>query len=212
VLVRTNGFGVQRGIAEHVTVELDARAGLPAFAVVGLAPGAARDARERVQAAILNSGLAVPRRRLTVNLAPASSRRAGPEFDLAIACCVVAAEGRIDPARLARVGFFAELGLGGVLRPCSSPAAAATAAGAAGLALLVVAWADADAARAAAAVTVAAPRDLHEVVALLVGGWAGGRPGAPTGGVPWASGPRAVSPPRRPPRAGPTPGQGHCAV
>ena len=57
-------------MAEHVIVELDVRAGLPAFSVIGMAVGAARDARERVQAAVLNSGLAVPRKRVTIPPAP----------------------------------------------------------------------------------------------------------------------------------------------
>ena len=142
VLVRAHAFAIQRGIAEHVIVELDVRAGLPSFSVIGLAGGAARDARERVQSALINSGLGVPRRRVTVNLAPASTRRSGSEFDLAIACCVVAADGAIDPARLARTGLFGELGLGGVVRSCESPAAAAEAAGEARLERLIVARGD----------------------------------------------------------------------
>jgi magnesium chelatase family protein len=167
VLVRAHGFAIQRGIAEHTIVELDVRPGLPAFSVIGLTGGAARDARERVQAAVLNSGLSVPRKRVTVNLAPASSRRGGSEFDLAIACCVVAADGVIDSARLARVGLFGELGLGGLLRPCAGISAAAVAAGEAGLDKLIVALPDLENARSARALPVAGKRDLSEVVALL---------------------------------------------
>jgi len=167
MLVRAHGFAIQRGVAEHVVVELDVRAGLPAFALIGLAAGAARDARERVQAAVLNSGLSVPRKRVTVNLAPAGRSRNGSEFDLAIACCVVAAEGAIDPARLVRVGLFAELGLGGLLRPCAGAAAAAGAAGEARLELLIVSRADVDDAHGARAVAVAGARDLAGVVSRL---------------------------------------------
>ena len=72
MLVRAHSIAVRRGLAEPIAVELDLRAGLPAFSVIGLAAAAARDARERVQAAVLNSGHAFPRRRLTVNLAPGS--------------------------------------------------------------------------------------------------------------------------------------------
>jgi magnesium chelatase family protein len=168
VLVRAHGFAIQRGVAEHVIVELDVRAGLPAFSVIGLAGAAARDARERVQAAVLNSGLSVPRRRVTVNLAPASSRRSGSEFDLAIACCVVAADGLIDPQRLGRVGLIGELGLGGLLRQCTSPAGAAVAVAAeADLEMLIVPNGDLDEARAAGALPVVGPANLGQVVELL---------------------------------------------
>jgi hypothetical protein len=85
MLVHAHSFAINRGIAEHVHVELDTRGGLPAFSVIGLGAGAARDARERVQAAVLNSGFGFPRRRVTVNLAPAATRKGGPELDLVLA-------------------------------------------------------------------------------------------------------------------------------
>ena|SRR5579872_4839403 len=200
MIVRAHGFAIQRGTAEHVIVELDVRAGLPAFAVLGLAGAAARDARERVHAAVLNSGLAFPRRRMTVNLAPASVRRSGSELDLAIACCVVAADGLIDPARLVRYGLFAELGLGGVLRGCAGAATAAAAAGELGLEALVVARADACEARAAAALPVSGMRELREVVALLAAGPSrAARAGLP-GGLPAGAAARGPAGPPAPPR------------
>jgi predicted ATPase with chaperone activity len=171
MLVHAHGFAINRGIADHVHVELDLRGGLPAFSVIGLGGGAARDARERVQAAILNSGYGFPRRRMTVNLAPAAAAgRSGPAFDLALACCVLAVQDEIDPARLARVGLFAELGLGGDLRRCDCVGAAAEAAEQADLAGLVVARGDLREARAAASVPVAALGSLREVAALLASG------------------------------------------
>jgi magnesium chelatase family protein len=189
MLVHAHGFAINRGIADHVHVELDLRGGLPAFSVIGLGGGAARDARERVQAAILNSGYGFPRRRVTVNLAPAAAAgRSGPAFDLALACCVLAVQEEIDPARLARVGLFAELGLGGDLRRCDCVGAAAEAAEQADLAGLVVARGDQCEARAAARVPVAALGNLREVAALLArgaarprgrSGEAPGRPHAP---------------------------------
>jgi magnesium chelatase family protein len=168
MLVHAHGFALSRGSAEHVHVELDARGGLPGFSLVGLAGGAARDARERVQAAVLNSGFAFPRRRLTANLAPAVASRNAPAFDLALACCVLAAQEQIDPDRLARVGLFAQLGLGGDLRPWPWVAAAADAAAAAGLGGLVVAHADLAEARAADALPVVGLGRLADAVALLV--------------------------------------------
>jgi magnesium chelatase family protein len=169
MLVHAHGFAVNRGIAEHVHVELDTRSGLPAFSVIGLAGGAARDARERVQAAVLNSGFGFPRKRVTVNLAPAAARRSGLAFDLALACCVLAAQEQIDPRRLARLGLFAELGLGGDLRSCESADAAAEAADRAGLAGLIVARGDLRHARAAGRLPVAGLGSLREVAAFLAG-------------------------------------------
>jgi magnesium chelatase family protein len=167
MLVHAHGFAVNRGMAEHVRVELDTRGGLPGFSVIGLGGGAARDSRERVQAAVLNSGFAFPRRRLTANLAPAAPPRSGPTFDLVLACCVLAVQEQIDPNRLARIGLFAELGLGGDLRPCPSVAAATEAAGHAGLAGLVVAHADLRDARGADTLPVVGLRQLVDVAALL---------------------------------------------
>jgi len=175
MLVHGNGFAVGGGAAERVRVELDARGGLPGFALIGLAGAPARDARERVQAAVLNSGFAFPRKRLTANLASGSAPRSGPAFDLVLACCVLAVQEQLDASRLARIGLFAELGLGGDLRPGTSAAAVAEAAGAAGLAGLVVADGDLRDARAAGAVAVAGLRSLTGVAALLSGRSGAGR-------------------------------------
>jgi magnesium chelatase family protein len=209
MLVHAHGFAINRGIADHVHVELDVRVGLPAFSVIGLGGGAARDARERVQAAVLNSGFGFPRKRLTVNLAPAAAGRGAPAFDLALACCVLAVQEEIDASRLARVGLFAELGLGGDLRPCECVAAAAEAAEESRLAGLIVARTDLREARAGRALQVAGLGTLREVAALLsstpaAGSRAaraparsaarviGGRPSSVTGGADVAAAPGAT--------------------
>ena len=167
MLVQAHGFAVNRGIAEHVHVELDARGGLPGFSVIGLGAGAARDARERVQAAMLNCGFGFPRKRLTANLACFAAAKSGSPFDLVLACCVLAVQEEIDTTRLARVGLFAELGLGGELRPCPAVAAVAEAAGEAALAGLVVAKADLPDARTAGRLPVVGLRSLADVATLL---------------------------------------------
>jgi magnesium chelatase family protein len=167
MLVHAHSFAIHRGLAEHVHVELDTRGGLPAFSVIGLGGGAARDARERVQAAVLNSGFGFPRKRVTVNLAPAAAHRSGAGFDLALACCVLASQDQLDADRLARVGLFAELGLGGDLRPCESAGAAAEAAEQAGLAGLIVARSDLREARGASSLPVAGLGSLRDVARLL---------------------------------------------
>ena len=91
MLARAQTFTIDGLQTRHVTVEVDVRAGLPAFVIVGLADAAVREARERIQAAIRNSGYEFPARRITANLAPAIGPKAGPGLDLALACAVLAA-------------------------------------------------------------------------------------------------------------------------
>src|SRR5204863_70132 len=83
VLARVDTFSIDGLASRRVTVEVDLRQGLPTFTIVGLGDRAVREARERVRAAILNSGFEFPARRMTVNLAPAYLRKAGPGVDLA---------------------------------------------------------------------------------------------------------------------------------
>ena len=92
-----------------MAVEVDLRSGLPAFTIVGRGDAAVRESRERVHAAMLNSGFAFPQRRITVNLAPANLRKIGPGFDLATACGLLAASEQIPAAELARWAVFGEL-------------------------------------------------------------------------------------------------------
>jgi magnesium chelatase family protein len=118
MLARVTTFTIDGLHPRRVIVEADLRAGLPSFTIVGLADRAVREARERVRAALLNSGFEFPLRRLTVNLAPASLRKAGPGFDLGIACAILAASGQVPAEVLERTAVFGELSLGGELRPC----------------------------------------------------------------------------------------------
>lgn len=122
-----------------VVVEADLRAGLPAFTIVGLADRSVSEARERVRAAIQNSGLEFPMRRVTVNLAPAHLRKAGPGFDLAIACAILAASGQLPATLLEGVAVVGELSLTGAVRPCRGVLAAALGARAAGMRGVLVA-------------------------------------------------------------------------
>src|ERR1700694_1099045 len=100
MLARAHTFTIDGLQTRHVSVEVDIRPGLPAFAIVGLADAAGREARERVQAAILNSGYEFPARRITANLAPGDVPKAGPGLDLALACAVLAASGELPAERL----------------------------------------------------------------------------------------------------------------
>ncbi|RJX24076.1 MAG: ATP-binding protein, partial [Dethiobacter sp.] len=100
----------------NVFVETDIASGLPNFNLVGLAAPSVKEARERVRAAIKNSGFNFPAQRITVNLAPADSRKDGSAFDLAIAAGILAATGQIPADSLHDKIFVGELSLDGELR------------------------------------------------------------------------------------------------
>ncbi|ACL25185.1 YifB family Mg chelatase-like AAA ATPase [Chloroflexus aggregans] len=98
-----------------VDVEVDVAGGMPAFSVVGLGDAAVHESRERVRSAVRNSGMRFPMQRITVNLAPADLRKAGPAYDLPIALGLLIATGQLD-ANLADAVFVGELSLDGSLR------------------------------------------------------------------------------------------------
>jgi magnesium chelatase family protein len=102
--------------AYAVTVEVDSAAGLPQWAIVGLPAGAVKESRDRVGAALVNSGFAVPPRRMTVNLAPADVRKDGSSFDLPIAVGVLIATGQISAEGVRDLVLAGELGLDGSVR------------------------------------------------------------------------------------------------
>lgn len=99
-----------------VEVEADTRSGLPKTVVVGLPDAAVQESRERVQSAIKNSGLDYPRKHVTVNLAPASVRKAGPVYDLPIALGILLATSQIPPESLEGSIVLGELSLDGSVR------------------------------------------------------------------------------------------------
>jgi magnesium chelatase family protein len=100
-----------------VRVEVDFGRGLPTMSVVGLAESAVREGRERVIAALANSGYSVPPRRITVNLAPADLRKEGSAYDLPLAIGLLVASGTIAGSRVADTCMVGELGLDGTVRP-----------------------------------------------------------------------------------------------
>src|SRR5665647_2486446 len=102
--------------AYDVTVEVDAAQGLPQWTIVGLPAGAVKESRERVGAALVNSGFVVPPRRMTINLAPADRRKEGTAFDLPIALGILVATGQLRAECVARIVAVDELGLDGTLR------------------------------------------------------------------------------------------------
>ncbi|MGZ5307648.1 MAG: YifB family Mg chelatase-like AAA ATPase [Solirubrobacterales bacterium] len=133
--------------ASEVSVEVDVGRGLPAFSIVGLSDAAVRESRERVRAALVNSGFKFPMQRITANLAPADLRKVGPGFDLAIAAAVLGASGQLSLSSLQRFALAGELALDGSIRPV--PGTLAMAEGAEGAGIDGIAVAEATACEAA---------------------------------------------------------------
>ena len=102
--------------AVPVSVEIHLSGGLPALSIVGMPETAVRESKDRVRAALLNSGFEFPPSRITVNLAPADLPKSGGRFDLPIAMGLLAASGQLDSGLLDRYEFIGELALGGELR------------------------------------------------------------------------------------------------
>jgi len=138
MLARVRSAAVLGIDAYLVDVETDIANGLPTFATVGLPQGAVKEGRERVYAAVANTGYTFPLKRITVNLAPADVRKDGSAFDLPIAIGILAATNQISGERLARVAVLGELGLEGAIRPVRGALPVALAARAAGLEALVL--------------------------------------------------------------------------
>ena len=108
--------------APLVHVEVSVGSGLPAFCIVGLAATVVKESKERVRAALLNSGFDFPSGHITVNLAPADLPKEGCQFDLPIALGILIASGQLQPSSIDDSGlimgeFYGELGLSGELRP-----------------------------------------------------------------------------------------------
>ena len=153
--------------ARRVEVQADSANGETKFFLVGLAATSVKESRERVRSAIKNSGLDFPRKRLTVNLAPAEMRKDGSGLDLPIAVAIALAEiGRHAPARSA---FLGELALDGAIRHVDGVLVAARCLKRAGFERIFVPVADADEAALIEGLEVIPCAHLAELVAHLLG-------------------------------------------
>jgi magnesium chelatase family protein len=170
MLARARTFTIEGLQARPVAVEVDIRTGLPAFTIVGLADVAVREARDRVHAAILNSGYEFPAQRITANLAPGDVPKAGPGLDLALACALLAASGQLPAGLLESHALFGELSLDGEVRPCHGTLAVAQATREAGLRALVLAPRRAREAALVEDLEVAVAERLASAVRVLGGG------------------------------------------
>lgn len=150
-----------------VEVQADLEAGVAAFTLVGLPDKSLIESRDRVRAAVVNSGAEWPQKKLTVGLSPASVPKSGSGFDLAVACAVLGAAERIDPASIADVVMIGELGLDGRVRPVRGVLPAVLAAAEAGYRQVVVPEQTAGEAALVPGVSVLGVRSLRQLIAVL---------------------------------------------
>ncbi|MGV9322060.1 YifB family Mg chelatase-like AAA ATPase [Streptomyces sp. NPDC003660] len=150
-----------------VEVQADLEPGVAAFTLVGLPDKSLTESRDRVRAAVVNSGGEWPQKKLTVGLSPASVPKAGSGFDLAVASAVLGAAERIDPRVLADIVMIGELGLDGRVRPVRGILPAVLAAADAGYTQVVVPECAAAEAALVPGVSVLGVRSLRQLIAIL---------------------------------------------
>ncbi|MBB1252346.1 YifB family Mg chelatase-like AAA ATPase [Streptomyces sp. OF3] len=150
-----------------VEVQADLEPGVPGFTLVGLPDKSLSESRDRVRAALVNSGVQWPQKKLTVGLSPASVPKGGSGFDIAVACAVLGAAERIDPRQLTELMMIGELGLDGRVRPVRGVLPAVLAAADAGYRQVVVPEQTASEAALVPGVAVLGVRSLRQLIALL---------------------------------------------
>jgi magnesium chelatase family protein len=117
MLTKVQSFCLVDLDATAITVEVDIARGLPSITIVGLPDNAIKESKERVRAAIRNSGYQFPSQRITVNLSPANIKKEGALFDLPIALGILASSGKIAASSLHGYAFVGELSLDGKIQP-----------------------------------------------------------------------------------------------
>jgi magnesium chelatase family protein len=153
--------------AAVVYVEVDVSFGLPIFTMVGLPDASVRESRDRVRAAIRNSGFEFPAHRITVNLSPGDVRKAGASFDLPIALGILAAQGVVRRREATDVVILGELSLDGGIQPARGVLPIAAAAVRQGAGQIILPRANATEARVVAGLAVLPVSTLAEAVAAL---------------------------------------------
>src|SRR6516162_8772319 len=204
-LARTHSIALV-GVEGHpVEIESDIENGLPVLLLVGLPDTALREARDRIRAAIINSGEQWPQRRITVGLSPASLPKRGSGFDVGIAVSILAAAGTVPVAAIEGVTFLGELGLDGQMRPVRGVLPAVAGAAAAGFRKVTVPEASAPEAALVPGLTVLGAPTLGALLAWLRGDRTAGHPvtvtmsGEGAGVRPVHAGGQDVTAPPRPP-------------
>jgi magnesium chelatase family protein len=176
VLATARTFTLDGISARPVRVEVDVHRGLPNFTIVGLPDAAVREARERVRAALVNCGFEFPLRRIVVNLAPASLRKAGPGMDLAIAAALLSASEQLEWEELANVALVGELALDGSTRPIHGALAMAEQAREGGAESIVLPAENGAEAALAEGIGVLPIEALRQLLGLAAGEWTPSRP------------------------------------
>ncbi|MCJ7630625.1 MAG: ATP-binding protein, partial [Longimicrobiales bacterium] len=160
-----------RGIESYmVRVEVNLGFGLPSFSVVGLAEGAVREGRERVWAALHNTGYSIPPKKITVNLAPADIRKEGSSFDLPLALGLLVGTGEVPADALVSMAFVGELGLDGSVRSVRGVLSMAEGCRGEGIKSLVVPCENAAEGAVVDGLEILGARSLKEVIDHLRGG------------------------------------------
>src|SRR6201747_473902 len=163
-MVQRVGTVAFQGIeARAVDVQVQVAPGLPAFNIVGLPDKAVSEAKERVRAALVASGLALPARRITINLAPADLPKEGSHYDLPIALGLMAAIGAIPPDALNGFTVLGELGLDGSIAPVAGVLPAAIGANSRDEGLICPAACGAEAAGSSRDVQIVAASSLIQI-------------------------------------------------
>lgn len=157
-------------VGRPVEVEVDVSSGMPGTIIVGLGDTIVSEARERVRAAVINSGTSWPDHRVTVNLAPSTLPKTGSHYDVAIALAVLAAKRVVPGELLASTAYVGELALDGRLRAVRGVLPATLAAAEAGFATIVVPEVNAPEARLVPGIEVVGARSLRHCAAMLTGG------------------------------------------
>jgi magnesium chelatase family protein len=176
MLAKLLGAAVRGVDAVLVQIEVDVREGAEATTVVGLPDAAVKESRDRVRAAVKNSGLSFPSKRITVNLAPAHFRKEGVAFDLPLALGILIATGQVRPGRAENYVFMGELSLDGSLRKIKGALPAALFVEKSGIKGLVLPDENAAEACAADGAEIIPVKSLHESVKFLNGEFAPDKP------------------------------------
>ena len=169
MLARTLGYGLSGVNGFAVTVEVYAANGIPALEIIGLPDASVKESRDRVSAAIVNSGYAMPIARLTVNLAPADTKKAGPAFDLPIAVSVLMASRQLESMDLTRTLLLGELSLDGSLQPVRGALPMVISASEQGIEEVILPEANAEEVACIQGIRVYPARNLAQVVDHLKG-------------------------------------------
>lgn len=152
-----------------IEIECDITNGLPSIVIVGLGNKAIDEAKERIRSSIKNSGLLMPRKRITLNLAPADLPKDGASFDLPMAVAVLAASQQIQSNLLGKVLVVGELSLDGEVRPVRGIISHVEVAKSLGLEYIIVPHENADQASLVEGISILATKNLSETAALLSG-------------------------------------------